>query len=228
MGLGGGIDRGLLVVLPIVENHVLDEHRAPGVKPDLEVEGGVLIGRAGRLEKADCVIDEELPFVQRRPNRRLRVDNLGHVGWDKQLTERNLCQLARENALLRFGPVEIELALHNLGVIFDCRIVQCLERGGHVEVIGLEDGDVAAPRRVQSHVHGGAVARVGLVDDAKARIGIEVFLDDVARGIGRSVVDANRLEVGEGLGAYRIEAFTQIALDVVDGHEHGYLGRLGR
>ena len=94
MGLGGGIDRGLLVVLPIVENHVLDEHRALGVKPDLEVERGVLIGRAGRLEKANRVIDEKLPFVQRRPNRRLRVEDLGHVGWDEQLTERNPCQLA--------------------------------------------------------------------------------------------------------------------------------------
>ena len=86
-------------------------------------------------------------------------------------------------AFLRDRPVQPKVRLDHVGVSAPCLGDQPLERTVGVVVIGLQDGQVLAARRVHALVHGSTIARVGLVDHAEARVGIEVALNDRARAI---------------------------------------------
>ena len=119
--------------------------------------------------------------------------------------------------------MQIEIRLDELRVVALGKREKPLQGRRIQEVIRLEDRQVTPARLVESAVHRRAVAGVGLVDHAEARIGQEP-LDDVARTICRPVVDADDLDVGERLIAQRLQTLAQVALDVVDGHQDGDRG----
>ena len=50
-------------------------------------------------------------------------------------------------------------------------------------------------------------------------------MDDGERAVRRSIIDAQDLEIREGLSNQRVEALLEIALDVANGHQHRYLRR---
>ena len=51
-----------------------------------------------------------------------------------------------------------------------------------------------------------------------------VLVEDGEGGVGRAVVHADALPVREGLRTNGIEAFAEVFLHVVDGHDDGNLG----
>lgn len=87
------------------------------------------------------------------------------------------------------------------------------------EVIRLEDRDVLAAGHLKALVHRVAIAAVGLVYDLEAGVAIDIGVDDVERAVGRAVVDADDLDVLEGLHACGLQALVQVPLDVADGDE---------
>ena len=117
------------------------------------------------------------------------------------------------------------ISFHDVGLIALGGIDKQLQRIRLKEVIGLENSDILADRIGQPHVHGGAVTRVGLIDHSEASVGLHIPMDDGERAVRRSIVDAQDLEIREGLSNQRVEALLEIALDVANGHQHRYLRR---
>ena len=64
-----------------------------------------------------------------------------------------------------------------------------------------------------------AVAAVGLVDHLYTGVALHVLADDIWRTIGRTVVDADDLDVLERLRHGGIEALAQVALNIADGNK---------
>ena len=54
-----------------------------------------------------------------------------------------------------------------------------------------------------------------------ARVGLAVVTKQGQRVVGRTVVDAHRLEIGERLGLQRVETAAQELRRIVDGNENG-------
>ena len=87
-------------------------------------------------------------------------------------------------------------------------------------VVRLEDGEPIARGLVDAAVDGRAVAAVGLVDDADARVVRRVRPHDGGRPVRRPVVHADDLEEGEALLLERGERLVEVLLHVVDGDDH--------
>ncbi|AJC12299.1 hypothetical protein JI75_06140 [Berryella intestinalis] len=64
-------------------------------------------------------------------------------------------------------------------------------------------------------------AGVFLRNDHDALVAGAVLLEDQRRRVGRAVIHAHHLEIGERLGQHAVEALLQEALDVVHGDDHG-------
>ena len=94
---------------------------------------------------------------------------------------------------------------------------QLLERVLKHKVIGLQNANILATRHLKAAIHGVAIAAIGLVDHLDASIALHVLADDCRRAVGRTVVDADNLDVLERLRQGGIEAFAQIALDIANG-----------
>ena len=87
-------------------------------------------------------------------------------------------------------------------------------------VVGIEARDVAARRRVECPIErrGEAEALVVPQDDQP---GVVDLAEDLARPVGRAVVDDDQLEVGERLAEDTREREAQVTSRVVGRHEHG-------
>ena len=94
------------------------------------------------------------------------------------------------------------------------KLFQGIERHN---VIGFQNTHVLAARHIQPAVHGVAVAAVGLIDHLDAGVALHVLADNRRRVVGRTVVDADNLDVPERLRHGRIKALAQVAINVIDG-----------
>ena len=122
-------------------------------------------------------------------------------------------------ALAGRRPVQVKVALNDIGMLGVGLGNQLLKRILEHKVIGLQNAHVLATRHLQAAVHRVAVAAVGLVNHLDARISLHVLADDIRRAIGRAVVDADDLNVLERLRNGRIEALAQVAFNVADGNK---------
>ena len=205
-----------------MEHGAINDGHPIGAGPHLEVEGGILVCGTGGLQEADAVSIQERPAVQRRPDGRLAVEQIQVLLGARQAFGHALGPAESLVALLRDGPVEPEIRLGHLRIVGARRIEQTLERIGLEEVIGFQDAHVFTPCGIQALVHGSTVAGVGLVYHAHPGIGLQIALDDLAGRVGGTIVDADDLDIPQALTERGIQAFRQIALDVVDGHQQRY------
>ena len=74
-------------------------------------------------------------------------------------------------------------------------------------------------RLVETPVHRVAVSGIGLVDHDEARIALHVLADNRRARIGRTVINADNLDVLERLCRSGIEALPKIALHVINGNQ---------
>ena len=107
---------------------------------------------------------------------------------------------------IKARPVEPEVALQNVKVLLLGAAAHVLKSIRVKEVIRLEDRDVLAAGHLKALVHRVAIAAVGLVYDLEAGVAIDIGVDDVERAVGRAVVDADDLDVLEGLHACGLQA----------------------
>ena len=96
---------------------------------------------------------------------------------------------------------------------------QLLERILKHEVVGLKDAHVLTARHLQAAVHRVAVAAVGFVDHLDTGVALHVLADNRRRAVGRSIVNADDLDVLERLRHGGIEALAQVAFDIANGDE---------
>ena len=122
-------------------------------------------------------------------------------------------------ALAGRGPIQVKVALNDIGMLSIGLGDQLLERILKHKVVGLKDAHVLAARHLQAAVHRVAVAAVGLVDHLYTGVALHVLADDIWRTIGRTVVDADDLDVLERLRHGGIEALAQVALNIADGNK---------
>jgi hypothetical protein len=87
------------------------------------------------------------------------------------------------------------------------------------DVVGVHEGDELAAGVLDAGVARGAQAAVLLAYDPEARVARGELLGERRAGVGRAVVDEDRLEVAVGLPGERVQAGRQVALDVVDGDD---------
>ena len=121
--------------------------------------------------------------------------------------------------LLGRRPIEVEVSLDDLRIVSARDMYQLLERIGRHEIVRLQNANVLAARLVEAPVHRVAVSGVGLVDHDEARIALHVLADNRRARIGRTVIDADDLDVLERLRRSGIEALPKIALHVIDGNQ---------
>ena len=85
------------------------------------------------------------------------------------------------------------------------------------QVVAGSSGDASVPGRAETPV-------VGEVQRDDPGVPGRVSVDDLAAGVGRAVVDGDDLEVVMGLVQQRVEAFAQVGLDPVGGHDDAESG----
>ena len=122
-------------------------------------------------------------------------------------------------ALAGRGPIQVKVALNDIGMLSIGLGDQLLERILKHKVVGLKNAHVLTARHLQTAVHRVAVAAVGLVDHLYTGVALHVLADDIWRTIGRTVVDADDLDVLERLRHGGIEALAQVALNIADGNK---------
>ena len=120
-------------------------------------------------------------------------------------------------ALAGRRPIQIKVALHHIGMLGIGLGDQLLERILKHKVIGFKDAHVLTARHLQAAVHRVAIAAVGFVDHLYTGVALHVLADDIWRTIGRTVVNANDLNVFERLRHGGIEALAQVALHIANG-----------
>ena len=229
-----GVDRGVLVVLTVVEESPTREGKTLGTRKHLEGKAGVLVGGTGGGQEADVVLVQEVLAVEGRPNGRLGPEDRGVIdgGMGTHLNElrggqREVQVVPVGTGGVGLGPIEPEVALQDLKVLPLGLTVHVLQGLGIKEVVRLEDGDVFALRGLKTLVHGVAVAAVGLVDDLEAGVLLHEGVDDAKGAVGGAIVDADDLDVLKRLRPGRLKALLKVLLDVADWHEHGDERRVG-
>src|SRR5579862_507941 len=86
-------------------------------------------------------------------------------------------------------------------------------------VVGIEQRAVGAPCRLEAGVARGRSPSVRTRDQTDARIGGRVAGDDLARSVGRAVVDRDQLPVFAGLRLDRLDRLGDGLLGVEDGND---------
>ena len=122
-------------------------------------------------------------------------------------------------ALIGRRPIEVEVSLGDLGIVGTCSAYQLLERIGSHEIVRLQDADELTTGLVEASVHRVAISGICLVDHDEARITLHVLADNCRTRIGRTVIDADDLDVLERLCRSGVEALPKIALHVTDGNQ---------
>ena len=125
--------------------------------------------------------------------------------------------------LARHVVVDEELGCDDVRIVRNGPPVQLLQHGGQEEVVGVEEGEVVAPRLGHAQVPGGSgrpAPRPG--QDPRARLPSDELLEDRWGRVGRPVIDQKQLEVGEALTLDARKALAQMAFCVVHRNDHGH------
>jgi len=208
------------VVHAVVQHGAAQQHGALGGEPHLQAEGRVLKRGARRRAEVDALALEELAAIEASPDGGRGRDDARHVGGVERLAVLEAVEVPED--LLVVLEMQVVVAFHDVGVVLERRLRELLEHREVGVVVGLDDAHVAAARLLEAAVHGVTVARVGLRDDANARVALRPFGEHPRRGVGGAVVNRDDLEALERLLRERLQALPQVALHVVHRHEHRY------
>jgi hypothetical protein len=210
-------------VAAIAHEHVVQGDAAP-VAEHLDVEQPV-VGEGQTLVKA-------ARGAQRRADHRRRRQHL--VGRVEPQLEPAAAHLRSVGDLREAADHVAVLGLEHLGVMraaggFGVGV----ERGdlagelvGQHHVVAVQPRDQLAAADGQRPVQGERLALVALAADHAhtLRVALCEGLRERRRGVGRTVVGDDQLEVGEALGEHALDCLGQKALLVVGGHDHAHAG----
>ena len=206
--------------MAIAQNGVRDKRSTLGACPDLKGKTRILIRGTRRGKEPNLIVVEELAPIDSRPNGRFAVEDAraidGAIRGARHMLVDNPKQLT---ALAGRGPIQVKVALYHIGMLGIGLGDQLLERILKHKVIGLKDAHILTARHLQAAVHRVAVAAVGLVDHLDAGVTLHVLANDIRRAVGRTVVNADNLDVLECLRHGGIEALAQIALNIANGNK---------
>ncbi len=134
--------------------------------------------------------------------------------------------LAEHRGLLlravRAQPVDV--ARHEVGSGLVEHAQHPLVRLGRDHVVAVDEGEMGAARLARARVAGGTEPGIGLVDEPEAAVAFGVAAGDLPTAVRGAVVDHDDLEIRHGLPGQRLEAGTEVILDVVDGDDDAESG----
>ena len=141
--------------------------------------------------------------------------------------------LPTENTLLRgagkVGRVTaLAVLLHvldraegHIGVVLLAGVVQRLQKARQYDIVGVDEGIVAALGVINARIARSGQALVLLVNDPHALVPGSVFIADLGAAVGGAIVDEQHLDGHiDLLGQDALDALFQIRLGVVDRHDH--------
>lgn len=88
-------------------------------------------------------------------------------------------------------------------------------------IVRIDGRHPLAARLIPRFLPGRTDACILLVNHPKSPVSRSIFIEDISRTVGRSIIDAHRLPIDEFLRAHRIKALTQIWRDVVYRNHYG-------
>ena len=169
--------------LAVAVERTVEVADAVGLAERLDQERVVGPTGAGDGLEVDVSIQQVVPAVDGRPNGGVVLDDLHTVAKREQAMLGHACAIAAVDLQL-LGRVGVDHApvggFHDVG--FGIELVGVVEHGGvHAgldPVIGFDDGDPVSGGFVDTAVARGAIAFVGLVDDADAPVAFGELLHD--------------------------------------------------
>ena len=151
----------------------------------------------------------------------------------------NLELLLQPGLGLQAPAVEVVIPVIELALVLDHQVLEDDEIGPGAfdlldqtrdgartqQVVRIDMQQIASTDVCQGGVARRGQSTVGLIDDADARIAPCILGQDRGRLVGRAVVDADDLQIGEILRDDRVQTGPQIGGDVVDGQRNADGGR---